>query len=237
MGAGDRTRRLVEEDAHTFEAGAVLRMRSAVADLSWLLARDYPEVAALSLVGDRHGLDARQRIAVRRASASDAELARRAANRLSREEVAGRTVLIDGYNVLTTVHCAAVGRAVFLARDECVRDLAAQRGRFDNDDLLQAAELVVSTLDDLSPGRAVWLLDEPVSGSGALAGALRRRGLKARTAADPDVDLMASQEAAATADSRVLDVSRWINLGRWTIEDRLPDPWMVDLRPSDGQPS
>lgn len=230
MGASERTRRHIEEDERTFEPSAVVRMRSAVADLSWLLTRSYPDVAALSLVGDRYGLDARQRIAVRRTAASDEELARRAANLMAREAVANERVLLDGYNLLTTVHCALVGRAVFLARDECIRDLAAQRGRFDNAELLEAARLVTTTLDGLCVERAVWLFDEPVSGSGELAGALRARGAEARTDADPDATMISAAAVAATADSRVIEASPWINLGRWAIEDQVMDPWVVDLR-------
>lgn len=41
------------------------RARSAADDLSWLLSRDHSITAALKLTGDRHQLDARQRIAMR----------------------------------------------------------------------------------------------------------------------------------------------------------------------------
>src|ERR671939_1175079 len=52
-------------------------LRTATAELSWLLSRAYAVRAALKLVGDRHGLTERQRLAVARAACSDTSLTRR----------------------------------------------------------------------------------------------------------------------------------------------------------------
>jgi hypothetical protein len=65
------------DDVELFAEAHQGPLRSAVEDLAWLLSRGYAEASALKLVGDRHGLVARQQLGVRRAACSDAALARR----------------------------------------------------------------------------------------------------------------------------------------------------------------
>ncbi|MDB5297887.1 MAG: hypothetical protein JWO31_3870, partial [Phycisphaerales bacterium] len=67
------------DDGRLFHPDRWPALRTAAAELSWLLSRGYGEVAALKVVGDRHALSARQRSAVRRAACTDDQLARRAA--------------------------------------------------------------------------------------------------------------------------------------------------------------
>ena len=49
------------EDRDLFSADQLPALRHAVADLSWLLSRGYAMPSALSLVGNRFDLAARQR--------------------------------------------------------------------------------------------------------------------------------------------------------------------------------
>jgi len=90
-------------DAEQFADDHWPRLRAAVADLSWLLGRGYAEVSARKLVGDRHALTERQRMAVMRCACSDEALAGRLSRRLDPEALRGRRLGIDGFNVLTTV--------------------------------------------------------------------------------------------------------------------------------------
>ncbi|HEY0082494.1 MAG TPA: DUF434 domain-containing protein, partial [Pyrinomonadaceae bacterium] len=76
-------------DWQLFDASRVADLRSAVAELSWLLTRGYASKSALKLVGDRYELTERQRLAVSRAACPDASLERRAAHCLSPAEVEG----------------------------------------------------------------------------------------------------------------------------------------------------
>ena len=226
--------RLGAEDELTFAAEAIPRLVEAVADLSLLIERGYPEKATLALVGDRWSLDARQRVAVRRCAAGERELALRDHRRLEPSAISGRTVAIDGYNVLTTVSCAEAGRAILIGRDGCCRDLAALRGNFENAELVRAADRCLATLARLGAGSDRWLFDDPVSGSGELAALLRSRNtgvpIQAATVRDPDAELISGSEICATSDSRVLEECQgWVNLARWTIEDHFPGAWIIDL--------
>src|SRR5437763_1907702 len=81
-------------------------LRQAVNELSWLLSRRYAPGAALKLVGDRHLLTARQRLALARSACADAARDRRARNRLPLPAVRTREAIIDGFNILVTLEAA-----------------------------------------------------------------------------------------------------------------------------------
>jgi hypothetical protein len=213
-------------------------LRAAVADLSWLLGKRYAPVSSLKLVGDRYGLSQRQRQAVLRASCSDAARARRQATECSADEVSGREIVIDGFNVLTTIEAALGGAVVLLCRDGTCRDLAGVHGTYRKvAETLPALQELARVLDDLGVSRAHWLFDRPVSNSG------RIRSLVLQEAAEhcrdwpvelvdsPDRLLKQSSEIVATADSAILDCGpRWLNLARHVVEATCPDARVVDLR-------
>src|SRR3954469_22971836 len=94
------------EDAKLFDASQHESLRAATHDLSWLLSRDYAQPSAVKIVGDRYRLNERQRMAVNRASCSDASRAKRRSSEVSAEALRDRPVEIDGYNVLTTIEAA-----------------------------------------------------------------------------------------------------------------------------------
>src|SRR5690606_16499227 len=100
----------------------------AVTELSWLLGRGYAEVASLALVGDRHALDRRQRLAVRRAACPDAVRVARRARRV--HALAGRDLWVDGFNVLITVEAALSGGILLRCRDGCLRNMASLHGTY-----------------------------------------------------------------------------------------------------------
>ena len=226
-------------DAEAFGHPSWPALRAAVSDLSWLLGHGYAPVSALKLVGDRHNLTERQRQAVRRAACSDERRALRAANRASAEELAGGFLMIDGFNVLTTVEAALGGAVVLRCRDATYRDIAGVHGTYRKvAETLPALEIVASVLGSLKVPRVGWLFDRPVSNSG------RIRSLVLQTAAEhayhwsvdlvdnPDRLLTESPAIIATADSGILDACpRWFNLARHVIDTACPGAWIADLGP------
>ena len=212
-------------------------LRQAAADLAWLLGRGYPHASSLKLVGDRHGLVARQRIAVSRSTCSDEEAARRERHRATAEALSGRPLWLDGYNVLTTVEAALAGGVLLLARDGTLRDMASMHGSYRKvQETLPALELLGRTLARLGVAEAVWLLDRPVSNSGRLKRIMEERAAAAlwpwrvELVADPDRVLVEIPHLVATADSAILDrCSGWFNLARETISAGVPGAWVVDL--------
>ena len=225
------------DDARLFGADALPQLQNAVGDLSWLLSRGYASTSAIKIVGDRYALRERQRTAVGRSACSDAAGERRRRTKVELTELTGRTLLLDGYNVLTSVEAALAGGVILFARDGAYRDMASVHGTWRKvEETVPAAELIGGLLAELRVERAQWLFDRPVSNSGRLKSLLEQIGdargwpWEIRLVPDPDKLLRESDQIVATADSAVLDeCARWVNLARSAIDGRIPDAHVVDL--------
>src|SRR5688572_28853364 len=145
------------QDRELFAAECWPRLRGAVTDLCWLLSRGYSSTAALTLVGDRYQLTARQRVAVARSSCSNEELASRQSRQAPVEEATGQALWLDGYNVLTTIEAALAGGVILAARDGCYRDLASMHGSYRKvAETLPALRLVADYLHTHGVQHCVW---------------------------------------------------------------------------------
>ncbi len=234
----DRTHRGPDpRDGEAFAAAALPALRGAVADLSWLLGRGYAIVSAVKLVGDRWMLTERQRLAVRRAACSDNARAGRLERRTSAADLDGLILLIDGFNVVTTVESALGGGVVLGCRDGTFRDIAGIHGTYRKvTETMPAIELIGVRLKQLAVSQASWLFDRPVSNSGRIQALLLETARASGWAwtvelvDDPDPVLKNSVEVVATADSAILDhCPRWFNLARDVIEAMCPAATVSDL--------
>ena len=131
--------------------GACPALRGATADYSWLLSRGYATVSTLKLVGDRWNLTERQRMAVRRSACSDQPAPRRLERSCCEIDLAGCILLIDGFNVLTTIEAALGGAVVLSCRDETYRDIAGLHGTYRRVEETMPVDLA-SGRHDLQPG-------------------------------------------------------------------------------------
>jgi hypothetical protein len=220
-------------DSVWFGALAQGDLRAAVTDLSWLLSRDYAMPSALKLVGDRYRLVERQRVAVQRSACSDAALASRKSREVDARSIHGKSLLIDGFNLILTLESALGGGVVLVGRDGCYRDMASVHGTYRKvEETLPALELAARLLAEWGVGPCTWLLDAPVSNSGRLAAMIRKvvPAWVAETIPDPDSVLAASDAVVATADAGILDRrGKWINLARVLIEAGVSERSVVDL--------
>lgn len=225
------------EDAWLFEAARHASLRVAVSELSWLLSRGYQTKSALKLVGDRHNLRERQRLAVARAACPDEHRARRDASRITEAEAAGEELVVDGFNLVILLEAALSGGVLVRGRDGCVRDLSSVHGSYRAVEETERAILLAGeALAALEPASVWWLLDRPVSNSGRLAARVREvaseRGWpwEVRVEFNPDRLIVNSARIAVTSDSNVLDgVGRWLNLGRMIVEKYVERAWVIDL--------
>lgn len=232
------------EDARLFEGARLPSLRRATGELSWLLSRGYRLASSLKLVGDRHALRERQRLAVSRAACSDESLGGRAARRVELESVRDAELIVDGFNVVITAEAALGGGVLVRCRDGCVRDMSSVHGSYRSVDETERALLVVGeALERLGPRTVEWLLDRPVSNSGQLAARIEQlaaaRGWPWAVALefDPDRSIVASPRIAVTSDSNVLDGARaWFNFNDYLVGRDLPQAWLIDLQAS-GEPS
>jgi hypothetical protein len=228
------------DDAALFAPDAIPRLRSAVSDLSWLLSRGYADPSAQKVVGDRYNLTIRQRTAVMRCACTDEARDRRLAHRAAADELRERPLLLDGYNVLTTVEAALAGGVILVGRDTAVRDVASMHGTWrKEEETIRAMELIGDVAAaDLGVTRLEWLLDSPVSNSGRLKTMLLETAKAhgwdwdVQLVTNPDPILAAAPEGTiiATADSVILDrCRRWFPLGGEVVRTRVPSAWVIDL--------
>jgi hypothetical protein len=224
-------------DEVAFGPSAWPALHGAVADLSWLLSHGYAPVSSLKLVGDRWSLTERQRKALSRSACSDEARERRRGSEVASDSIAGKEIVIDGFNVLTTIEAALGGAVVLICRDTTCRDIAGIHGSYRNvAETLPALDKLATVLARLGVGRCRWLFDRPVSNSGRIRGVVletaEQRGAdwSVELVDDPDPILARSAEIVATTDSEILDGGpSWLNLARIVIETSCTGAMIVDL--------
>ena len=225
------------QDPQLFSPEVLPRLRRAVAELSWLLSHGYASVSALALVGNRHALSQRQRTAVLRCSCSDQALVGRLERQVSPARCAGLPLLLDGYNVLTTLEAALAGGILIRGRDGCLRDMASMHGTWRAvAETSPALEMAGRAAAALGITCCRWYLDRPVSNSGRLAQRILEIGRSFRVdwqvelVPNPDPLLARAQGLVATADSAILDRCRgWLNLAPLAVALELPEARVLDL--------
>jgi hypothetical protein len=149
----------------------------------------------------------------------------------------GRSLKLDGYNILTTVEAALAVGVILAARDGTYRDMASMHGSYRKvAETLPALELLGAELAGLHITECIWYLDRPVSNSGQLKMMMQHLAAEKGWAwrielvTNPDALLAESTEIVATADSAILDrCSSWHNTARTIISRRVPKAWVVDL--------
>ena len=160
-------------DRQRFGVEAVPTLRLAASDLNWLLTRGYASPSSLKLVGDRYRLDARQRQAVARCTAAATYVEHRIAHRVPDLALAGESIWIDGFNVLTSIEAALAGGIILVGQDTAYRDMASMHGTYRHvAETEPAIDLIGACLARQQVASAHWLLDAPVSNSGRLKGRL-----------------------------------------------------------------
>ena len=226
-------------DEKLFAPEAISDLRSALADYSLLLTKGYAEKSALKLVCDKFSLTERQRLAVMRSACSDRQLASRSEHRIEAKNLAGQSVAVDGYNVLITVEAAMSGGVIFAGRDGCFRDLASIHGTYRKvTETIPALRMIGEFLQEIAAGKALWLLDSPVSNSGrlkTLIGELARKNnwnWEIELLLSPDAELKKTNLVVASSDSVILDgCKKWLNLAAEIITKKLPYATVIDLGP------
>jgi len=225
------------EDEQLFAATNWPKLHQAVQDFCRLLNRDYADKSALKLVGDHFSLTQRQRMAIMRCSCSDQDRQQRRARQVSPENLPECLLLLDGYNVITTIEAALAGGVILKARDGCFRDLAGMHGTYRKvDETIPAVHLIGQYLNDTKINQCRWYLDKPVSNSGRLKQLLleiaeqQSWNWRVELVFSPDGVLARTPEIISTADSEILNrCQHWFNLAREIIEKYIPNANIIEI--------
>lgn len=213
-------------DPKLFHPDKLPVINEAVDDLSFLLSRGYSDNSSLKIVGDRYRLTQRQRKAVLRASCSNEALVSRQIHTLEASQITGKSLAIDGYNLLITIESGLGGGIVLNCRDGCFRDIASVHGTYRKvEETLPALHLIGQSLKKLKVKEVIWYLDKPVSNSGRLKqiilafAAKHDFKWKVYLVNSPDKEMAGSEDRVSiSSDGWVIDHSKsWFNLAKHII--------------------
>ncbi|MFQ5891414.1 MAG: DUF434 domain-containing protein [Candidatus Methanofastidiosia archaeon] len=176
--------------------------RRAKADLRYLLNRNYKKKYALDFVCNHYKLKKRERYLLARSTFSDEEILKIKSKKKPIEEMRGRELLIDGYNVLITTEAVLEGEYV-VCDDTVIRDVRGVFGRYEVRDMsFRALDEILEIAKDASSVEFVF--DEQVSKSGELCHILRKRGFEAKTTRHVDLEIIEKNILTATSDSLII---------------------------------
>ena len=207
----------VPEDEKNFSPAALEKMRIASRHVGFLINEGYDLKQVATFVGNHFLLSERQRLAIMRSLATKEQLVERSRKEVS--SVSGRTVYIDGFNIIITLEVLLCDSILFSCMDGTIRDLAALRGTYRIiPETKGAVQLLLKTLQEMDVQAAHILLDEPVSNSGRLKALIAEigeaypLGLDIQIQRDVDRALW-EQENVITTDSVILDhCVSWVNI-------------------------
>jgi hypothetical protein len=224
-------------DAKLFAPEIIPQLREAAADFSMLLTKGYADKSSLKLVCDKFALTDRQRLAIMRSSCSDQQLESRNKRRIDLNNLAEKSIAIDGYNLLITIEAAMSGGILFKGRDGCLRDLASIHGTYRKvTETIPAIELIGNFLQEQKIRNVLWLFDSPVSNSGRLKRIISELAKQnnwnweVRLSLSPDAELIKTDQTTVTSDSVILDsYLSWLNLAAEIIQQKLPAVVIINL--------
>jgi len=225
------------EDERSFGASRLPTLRQATSDLCWLLDHGYGIASATELVGDRHHLTRRQRIAIARCACSGEAKERRDGHCVAPPQLRGQELWLDGLNVLTSVETALGGGVILIGRDGCCRDVAGIYSHYHKvAETVPALRAIGQLASQWGVTKCHWWLDSPVDNSGRLKGILHEVATEAgwpwqvELVTNPDRVLSATDQIVSSSDHAILDrCQRWINLARQVIDKHAPQARIVDL--------
>ena len=189
-------------------------MAEAARDIRYLLERGYKRDSSIRFAADHYGLDKNDRYILARTVFSPDSSKARKKKKLHCEELKGKTLLVDGYNVLITLESMLGGERIWIADDSFLRDIQGVFNKHSNNKLtFQAVEELLSFLLSSEVKKTDVLLDTQMKYSGELAAHIRKRmkelSMKgeARTSRHVDYDLKNCQPSyvVATADGIIID--------------------------------
>ena len=184
-------------------------IKRAIEDFKYLINRGYKKDVALNFVANHYKLSKEDRIKIIRTTHSDEEieLTKRKLKRL--KDFEGKTIYIDGFNVLIGLEALIKGHEVVLCDDNIYRDFEKVYGKYKINEYTDKAIALLLEILKYYNIKAVIYLDAQVSKSGMLAKKIREKILDLNIEGDVfcvkncDYELK-HNEVVATSDSAII---------------------------------
>ena len=186
-----------------------MSIERAKEDFRYLINRGYKKDVALNFVANHYKLSKEDRLKIIRTTHSDEEinLTKRKLKRL--KDFKGKTIYIDGFNVLIGLEALIKGHEVVLCDDNIYRDFENVYGKYKiNNYTDKAIELLLEILKHHNV-KAVIYLDAQLSKSGILAKNIREKmkalGIEGDVFCVKNCDYeLKHKEVVATSDSIII---------------------------------
>ncbi|SCJ90008.1 Protein of uncharacterised function (DUF434) [uncultured Clostridium sp.] len=223
-------------DIRWFSEKEIIRLRKAHDEIKWLLDRNYKLESIINFVGSRYQFSTRQRDSLKRAtSGSENEIIRKS-KELSINEIAHKTLNIDGFNLIINLEVALSGGTLIIGDDGLIRDLAGLRGTYrliDKTDI--ALDYMFKFLTSIHVETINFYLDSPVSNSGSLKLRIleyaEKYNLKTNVELVNNADVILEKLSnVITSDATILDkCSSYFNLSKNIIDEYIKDARIISL--------
>ncbi len=153
---------------------------------------------------------------------------------VSAEQIRGKGLAIDGYNVLITLESALKGKTILLADDSFIRDISGVSGSYkESAPTGEALSLIIDLLQTAEPLEAIFLFDSPISGSGELAAKIRglmtNKGIRGDALAVkvPERIMEGYAGIVASSDTALIDqVQKVFDMAGYIIREKLRIPYI-----------
>ncbi|MHA1264227.1 MAG: DUF434 domain-containing protein [Candidatus Helarchaeota archaeon] len=189
-----------------------VNLREAAIDLRFLLNRGYNRKSSIEFVGDKWNLNREERHILYRAIFSAEEIKARQWNEVSIDEITGKIIAIDTYNVLITIESLLKGLLLIISDDLYIRDISKIFNKYRQSiHTLRAIQLILSKLKPFQPKRLLFFLDKNISHSGDLASLINAQLKKyqiegtAQTVLFADKSVITNGEIVISNDRVILD--------------------------------
>ncbi|MGN6393970.1 MAG: DUF434 domain-containing protein [Mucilaginibacter sp.] len=213
------------------------KLLQALDDMHYLLSKDYPLRATLELVGNRYRLRQRQILALQGMACSAKDIETRKNKEVTAADIRGKTIYLDGFNVVIILETLLSGGFVFRGLDGCYRDISSVHGSYKR--VKQTDNVLITVgkaLQLLGAGHVVWIFDAPVSNSGRLKTLCYAIAAEHGFAWDiyldnaPDKYLIAENRLIVSSDAWVLNgCHAWFNLASFIINRLLDDNTVMNI--------
>ncbi len=192
-------------------------LQEAAKDFRYLLSRNYKRESALAFVGDKYQLNKNQRLTLYRCIYDPKTAKQHRKKLLPIKGIKGKTLEIDGYNVLITIETMLSTKKLIECDDGFIRDVSEVHGKHKPTlGTEKALKLVLKTIKESKPKKINFFYDSEISRSGELA-ALTRQLIKnaklegnAEAIKNPDTYLIKSNGIIASSDAVIIEKAKKI---------------------------
>ncbi len=198
-------------------------IREAAKDFFYLLNRGYNRESSLNLISSRYRLSKIERLILYRGVYSREVSKARIKKMEDIRKVKRKELIVDSFNVLSTIQSSILGDTLLLCTDGVIRDLSAyvRKVRVGNH-LYVSLVILLGTLLAVNPPNIFFIFDSQVSKSAEIASITRKLcqnfGLMCKTVlarrADKTTIMLSRDSTVSSSDSVILDsVKNILDLG------------------------